>query len=574
MIGGGDQPDWTGSVWAAWWSGKALSLGQSPFVATWNWFPVGQRQLGYYNLLDAICAAPLVWGLGPVVGYNLWALLLLWTNSLAMGRLAREAGASAAAAWVAGLGWMLSTYTLLELEEGRLSQLFLAPFLLTLLGVDRLARGRTGRWLPVGVGLGAAATALTYWFYGLFLAFAAAPLVLAAGRGLLGRRGARLGLAAGVAGLVLAPFFLDLALGYGAQPGVQRPLDGAVDYGAYDRGEFSLMMAIRWSLPPVWPLVMTASAGRDHRIALLLLALALGGLAVRPGGRWRWAAVAGLGWVLALGPYLRGADGAPRPYGLPYLFLYDHLPFFARLWWPERWTLLCWVGVCVLSALHLDLLLARIGRWRGAAVALCALALVWDLRSRDAFAPLLISEPPAVDHAFYAQIDGPVLTTPVLGDDAASRFLLWAQVWHGQPILSGLGAHLEGHRPPGVEAAVQANALLRLLSRVGGASPAEEVVGPADLAALRDQGFRWVVVDPIAYSLENRRGFETAYAAILSQLWGDADVTGQAARAWRLRPIQREIRLRATPVRAVAPPTGGPATRFDGAATPGRSGSP
>ena len=64
LIGGGDMPDWSGTAWAFWWTAEALGSGENPFVATHNFFPVGQSPVSQYNLVDAILAAPLVWVFG------------------------------------------------------------------------------------------------------------------------------------------------------------------------------------------------------------------------------------------------------------------------------------------------------------------------------------------------------------------------------------------------------------------------------------------------------------------------------------------------------------------------------
>ena len=53
IISGGDQPDWNGTAWAYWWMGKAVTEGMNPFNGSWNFYPVGQRPLAQYNLLDA-----------------------------------------------------------------------------------------------------------------------------------------------------------------------------------------------------------------------------------------------------------------------------------------------------------------------------------------------------------------------------------------------------------------------------------------------------------------------------------------------------------------------------------------
>ena len=68
IIGGGDQPDWTGTAWAYWWTGYALTHGFNPFDGQWNFFPVGQRPLAQYNLLDALIAWPLLKIFGVRIG--------------------------------------------------------------------------------------------------------------------------------------------------------------------------------------------------------------------------------------------------------------------------------------------------------------------------------------------------------------------------------------------------------------------------------------------------------------------------------------------------------------------------
>ena len=115
VIGGGEQPDWTGSAWAAWWTGHALSEGLNPFAGTWNFFPVGQAPVAQYNLLDAVLGAPFLHVLPPVLGYNLFALLVLASSALGAFVLARVAGASVPAAVVAGLA-AASTWTPLSLD--------------------------------------------------------------------------------------------------------------------------------------------------------------------------------------------------------------------------------------------------------------------------------------------------------------------------------------------------------------------------------------------------------------------------------------------------------------------------
>lgn len=548
LVGGGDQPDWTGTMWTYWWVAKALSEGLNPAHGTWNFYPVGIASVAQYNLLDAALAAPFMLLFGPISGYNAFAVLALSTTGLAMHRLACGAGASGRAAVVAGVGLQLSTYISMELYEGRLSQVLLAPMLMALLALHRLARGQSSARGAVGAGIWTALTFLGYWYYGLFLTLGAAALFLPELRRLDRARLRQLALAATSTLGICAPFLLALLSAYDGLPGVQRPFDKSLfDYGTYGRESFTLNMAINQSLWPAFPLSGSTGPNDDHRVALILLVLSLGGLLLRTPGRAPWLGMALLGWGLALGPYLRDRTGTPHPWKLPYLYLYDYTPLVSRLWWPERFAILLWIGLGVLAALHLDRLwelLSRRARALGpVALALCLLALGWDARQRNSYFPPFAEPGRPVTMAVYNRLSGPIITVPVLGGDPSSRYLLWFQVFHGQPILSGLGAHLEGHRPEGYEAYVRNNGLLAALAAVSEGGPGGQIIQPQDIEALRRDGFVWAVVDPMAFSGFYRAEMLRAHNEIFFTLWGQADVPRGATGAWRIAPIQKAVQL-------------------------------
>ena len=182
LVGGGDQPDWTGTIWTYWWTAKALASGQNPFHGTMNFYPVGVEPVAQYNLLDALLAAPFFLGLGAIRGYNTFAALLIATTGLSMDRLARHVGADRWGALLAGVSFQVSTFMSLEVMEGRLSQVLLAPMLFGFIGLDRLARGQGDRRVAALTGLAVAGAFMTYWYYGLFLIFGGTILWLAEAR--------------------------------------------------------------------------------------------------------------------------------------------------------------------------------------------------------------------------------------------------------------------------------------------------------------------------------------------------------------------------------------------------------
>ncbi|CAN0461783.1 unnamed protein product, partial [Ectocarpus fasciculatus] len=153
-----------------------------------------------------------------------------------------------------------------------------------------------------------------------------------------GRRWAQLLVAAAITIGLCLPAVLALADSYATLPGVERELEPWMSqYGDLGRGEFGLSMAINQSHWPLWPLLHTPHDPEDKRVALALLALAMGGAFSRTlYGRRRWIAVMVLGWLLTLGPYIKWTALVPLRLSLPYLWLYDTVPFFERFWWPQR----------------------------------------------------------------------------------------------------------------------------------------------------------------------------------------------------------------------------------------------
>lgn len=547
LIGGGDQPDWTGTAWASWWTGHALSQGLSPFDGSWNFFPLGQRPVAQYNLLDALLFSPLLAIFGPRLGYNLAALGVMVSAAMGMDRLTRVAGAGTAGGLLAGLGLESSTFLIMEITHGRLSQGLLVFFLLALSGIVQIGRGQ-GSWRIAGLtGLMVGATALTYWYFGLFLILAAAPLWLAELRAWDRGRWAWLGLAAAVALALTLPPLVLLSRGYGDLPGVQRAFEAWLSYGWFSREEFGLSMAISQSHWPGWPVLHTLSDPDEKLVSAAVLVLGLGGLLWRPWGRLRWLVVALIGYLLTLGPYPKLADGLPRPFELPYLWLYEHLPFFDRFWWPQRLELLVWVGLLVLAGLHLDRLLAwsaarwpRVVRWAAWLLPFLALA---DLRWRHPYVPIIADPPPAIDLSLYSSVDGPIVTTPVLSEGERSRHLLWMQIFHQQPILAGLGDHIPSHRPPGYAAYIQDNGLLSALAKLSVGELRSATIDPIDVQALIDDGFVWAVVDPAIYSPQLQGAWAAAFSELLTAVLGAPEVQSGDGAAWRLTPIPTRIRL-------------------------------
>jgi len=535
LIGHWSALDLSGSVWAHWWTADALSRGVDPFIGTHSFFPIGLNPVMQYNLVDAVAGAPWIWGFGPRVGYNLAVITALIGTGLAGAWLARGAGTSRAGALLCGLSIEASSYVGMELHEGRVSQAMLVFWLLGLGGLVRLLRGRGGIGLAIGTGLAAAAAAGVYWYHGFAWLLGAAVLLAASARSLTRGVLTRLGIAA-VVGLALTlPFILALLDAWEVLPGVSRVVEDPLAVSNPDSLKTGLEIASEHGRWPLWPIIGRPGQEMGHQLSLVVLALAGLALAVKARRRWAWLGVAGIGWVLALGPILQGWSAATA-LPLPFQVLYDHVPTFDRMWWPQRFELLTVVGTGVLAGFGLDALLKRRARPHLWLAAVIVLSLV-DAPLRSGVLPLKASEAPATHPALYAELEGPLLTVPILPTAEISNRALYIQTQHGLPTMHGDGEHIQAHRPPGFTDAVEQNELLSALHELHLRGRVQRTIEPEAVDALIEAGFVYAVADPAVYPGRSGRNWATTYGRVFKQLFGPPIRVVQGGGVWRIVPI-------------------------------------
>ena len=257
--------------------------------------------------------------------------------------------------------------------------------------------------------------------------------------------------------------------------------------------------------------------------------------------------VAALGWLLTLGPWLRGAGGEPLPIPLPWLALHELLPGFSRMWWPMRASVLAVPALAFLATRGIDGIAASLPRRRPIARAGLGLIVLLELRSGAAYLPIPRGPSHPVAEHLYGRLEGALLTTPVLGRSADARHLLWLQAHHGLPVLSALGEHLPAHVSPEHAAYVDGNPLLRALHDVAWDRMTGARVEPADVTALLDAGFRWAVVDPSAYPPRTSAAWSRQHREVLDAVFGRPTLTVGPVAAWRLRPPAAPVTLPALP---------------------------
>ena len=541
LIGGGDQPDWTGTAWAYWWTGHSLEHGHNPFDGTFNYFPIGQQPVAQYNLLDAFLAYPFLKLFGLYTGYNLFATMVVYTTAFGMHFLARVAGASLLPALFAGIAIETSGFLLLELQHGRLSQAMLVFWLIGLAGIVKISRGE-GSWKwSIGTGICVAATSLTYWYWGLFFVFAAIPIWLSEFFLWDRKRWKEILGAAATALVICLPYVFALMRDYETLPGVVRNLEPWMDYGALSNQDFGLAMGIKQSHWPLWPLFHIDVDPDDKRIALV--PLLIGGYAcfqTLPEKR-RWVAILLIGYILTLGPYLKWMDKTPFQIPLPYLALYEYMPFFQRFWWPQRLELLVLVGLSILAALQME-------RWflylpkRGRTIAILGILFVLiDTPIRNNYFPVESHPPRRFQPRLYAGMKGPIITLPILSPNEISRHVLWLQTHHEQPILGGLGDHISSHRPSGFDNYVQSRNVLKALSEISVGSFNQVTIDPEDVDQIIEDGFEWIVVDPANFSPGLEAKWAFAFSSFCTQVWGTPSTQAAGGYGWKITKLHQPI---------------------------------
>jgi hypothetical protein len=309
--------------------------------------------------VPALQAAPFAALTGNLVlAHNAVALLALATAGLGMFLLARELVGDELAAFAAGLVYAFHTWNVNELIRVQVLSNQWFPFL-ALAVLRYFAAPGPGRALWVAAACALQTLSCMYW--ALYQPLLLAPLLL-----LLQwrwRHAWRMLLPLGVAFAAVLAIALPFAWPYletARQLGFERPPPLSVGIE-------------RWLdvLPGNWlweGWLGTAAANRDaaHFLGFsALLSAGWGALRgrLRPGtgiGRGALLALASGGLLLSLGPEIRYRELslAPGPYGL----LYELLPPFRHVRYPERFSIFVVLGAAPLVAAGLARLRGRLGR--------------------------------------------------------------------------------------------------------------------------------------------------------------------------------------------------------------------
>ncbi len=401
--------------------------------------------------LPALIAWPISWASGNLVlGHNAAALLALALAGLGMHLLARDLTADSLAASVAGVLYAFHTWNINELTRLQILSHQWFPFLLLALLRYFAAPSRRA---ALGALLAYLAQSLSCMYWALY-----APLVTGAALAFLywrrrhaWRRLAPLGLALAIALLATLPFawpYRTTARHFGfhrtlpESVGLERWLDvlpgnhfyaGWLDSARFnqDAAHFVGFSAIALALLGAWRGRYVERSG---------------------GGRGLWLAFALGGLVLSLGPEIRIGERVFGPG--PYRALFEFAPGFRNVRYPERFAMVCMLGLAPLAAGGAAALRTRLWPAAGRRSMAFALALTLLVFAEHFSAPLQLQPlPPAARlPEAYAWL-GRQADVRVVAEVPSSRYLMerfdTAPMYHSTAHWKRTVQGFTGYFPPG-----------------------------------------------------------------------------------------------------------------------------
>ncbi len=480
VVGDWVHPDMISNHWLYRWMGEQILSGGSIIHNDRYYYPVGDFPWIAGNGSDAFAWLLLGSWMPWPASMTLWAMLIIVINGISGAVLARVLGARLPGAALGGTLLAMSPYVAYELSCARYAQaplFWMAFFLATWIRLLEQPSARRG----VLAGLLYAVTAFTCWYYGLWAALAG--VVLFAMR----RRWQALRWFVPTALLVTLPPLVLFLQHWASIPGTTNesfPHPLAVASGMF----FTF---------PVW--------GGEGPLQSIVLPISLVVLAVIGLWRWPWSwsirglvAVAGVFYLLSLGPYLLGVDGEASAIPAPYLGLYAPLGVLRRYWWPYRHIAVLTIALVPLAARGADRLLQPLGRLSVVVIAAVVALLPLEIGARGGTTEVRLSgwTPPA-PYQELATLEGDLLLElPLAPTIAASQQSLSYQWIHKKTLINGHAMWVDRVRPEAWDAWIAQSRFLDGLQKAElGELDGSLRVYPEDIAYLQSLGLRHIVLN-------------------------------------------------------------------------------
>lgn len=510
---GVEHVDHYGTQWFYWFAEWALRELRNPAMSDRFFFPWGKDLYAHTgaNILDGYVALPFRLLFGQVAGYNLFILAGVAANGWAFWLLSRDVTDDRVAAGVGSVLFALFPYTLLEFQEGRPTQGIVVLPVLFLRYTLRCAQ-RPG-WRDAAIaGVLLAFCGFQYWFYAIFGG------LVALGHGVwrtlspLPGSGGRFRTLARHAGMALVALALA---GPVAAPLAMKSTSGEVA-GLLDADRWSF-----WSTPPVtvegqyiaifaWQpfktyagfFVQDEDDGEERFIEekltmpwILIPLVAVYLLRPHRFSRGSFAALVAFAVIVASGPSVLVGDVAVP--NVPYIYMVKMVGVFKRLWWPQRMTVFLAIPA-TLAMVSVLSWLRRVEGPRAQSLAVGLVSIAWAADLADATVlpfPGWNARVPAGYQCLAQDPEGAIIELPL----AWTQAHVYYQTVHEHPMLGGMLEDNASFTPPEFTWFRERNAMVKgLYEAADSATPTLEYTA-ADAQAVRDLGYRYVVVQRDAW---------------------------------------------------------------------------
>jgi hypothetical protein len=431
------------NLWNMWWLQRALAAGENPYFTPLLHHPHGITLIFQtLNPFNGVLAMPFAALFGQPAAFNLVFLLSFVASGFFMYLLARDAGASAIAAFLAGAVFTFGPYHFAHGQgHMQLTAMEWVPCFLWLL--RRAYRAPSwGAGLLVGLSLTLVTFCDLYYLVSCFVVVLAALVIE------LRQRPQRLRerpiLEAAAVALVsfgLTGGLLVVGIAKGWLTTDVLPGHGSVYWAADLQAFFVPNWISAWgdgfaAISGAWT---GNPAENSQYIGLTVLGLA--GLSIRlwpPGARpWTWVGLAVLGVVLALGPYLHWGGTILHGVPLPFALLEDVLPFLKLSGAPTRWCFLTVVATSMLAGSGLTAVMhrfgsRRIGRVPAAPLVGVAISILVIVELAPRFVEVRrLAQPTFIEALAADPAPGAVY------DLGGAGLALVRQMGHGRPMVGG-----------------------------------------------------------------------------------------------------------------------------------------
>lgn len=201
--------------------------------------------------------------------------------------------------------------------------------------------------------------------------------------------------------------------------------------------------------------------------------------------RLRWLGLTAFTLLFAIGAVWNADNPVVMPH---YMWAYNHLPFFDRLWFPYRMLGLTFLAV----AIGIGTLIKRLEGWRyAAAIPVVLVLLTMAEQHRHLAYPLIHRDltPPQVYYEI-GRYGGALIEAPV----GISRTSIAFQPVHGQPTFGGMGENASVLWPSSYRRRL-GNTFIQFLKYITRDPEHPRNYREGHLTNLKAEGFRWVVLD-------------------------------------------------------------------------------